>query len=1167
MGTGKLKKFAVKARADLIDQVTARLDYVLNSDTAELRAQAKIVAELKKQIAATSKEAVVDRVAYTWFNRFCALRFMDINRYTRIGIVSPAEGATQPEILAEAKQGHIDERIMDVRRSPHIFALLSGSHAASNPQGEAYRKLLVAACNHYHSAMPYLFERIEDYTELLLPEDLLSENSILSAVRKTLTQESCQDVEVIGWLYQYYISAKKDQVFEDLKKKKQKITPDNIPAATQLFTPHWIVRYLVENSLGRLWMLNNPSSTLTQKMDYYITPEEAETDFLKISSPEEIKICDPACGSGHMLIYAFDLLYTIYEERGYDATEIPELILRHNLYGIELDERAGALAAFALSMKAREKNRRFLEKKIEPNICVLQNIAFSPEELKSYMGELGRDLFSQPLVNTLKQFEECSNFGSLIQPEVTDVRAALQELLAKNLDQNLLLRNTHLNVLLALKQTDYLSPKYHVVVANPPYMGGGNMNGRLAVFAKETYSNSKSDLFAMFIERNLELAQKHGTVAMITMQSWMFLSSFEKLRTNLLHQRTILSMAHLGARAFDSIGGEVVSTTAFVLGNAHHETLKGQYLRLIDGRSEAEKSADLLSNISAINDCTLYFIASAADFKKIPGSPIAYWASKAVLDAFEESPSLSEIAEPKVGLQTGKNDLFIRHWHEASFNAIEMQSTSIENAKLSNKRWFPCNKGGSFRRWYGNNFHIVDWLDDGRLMRSINGSVIRNPQYYFREGITWSTVSSSKLSMRYHASGFMFETKGSVCFPRTGNSYEYALALTNSKVTERILLFLSPTLDFHEGPLGKIPVKTTSNEFVEASVKKSILLSRSDWDSYETSWDFKFLPLLADEHCAGSLAATYQKIRQHWHEQTLEMQRLEEENNRIFIDAYGLADELTPEVPFEEITLTCNPHYRYGGTNSEAQLEAKLLSDTMQELIHYAVGCMFGRYSVDKPGLILANQGDGLEEYLAQVPNPTFTSDADNVIPILDDNWFSDDIVERFQSFLRITFGEEHYKENLAFVEEAIGKDLRKYFTKDFYDYHVRRYKKRPIYWMFSSPKGTFNALIYMHRYKQDTVGVVLNDYLRDFVTKLSAQLDHEKSMQINGSEREKVAATKAIQKLETMLHELKDWERDVLYPLASERIEIDLDDGVKANYQKFGAALKPIKGMSNDDE
>jgi type II restriction/modification system DNA methylase subunit YeeA len=327
------------------------------------------------------------------------------------------------------------------------------------------------------------------------------------------------------------------------------------------------------------------------------------------------------------------------------------------------------------------------------------------------------------------------------------------------------------------------------------------------------------------------------------------------------------------------------------------------------------------------------------------------------------------------------------------------------------------------------------------------------------------------------------------------------------------------------------------------------------------------LPLLADEHCAGSLAATYQKIRQHWHEQALEMQRLEEENNRIFIDAYGLADELTPEVPFEEITLTCNPHYRYGGSNNEAQLEAKLLSDTMQELIHYAVGCMFGRYSLDKPGLILANQGDGLAEYTAQVATTTFAPDADNVLPVLDDNWFGDDVVERFQSFLRITFGEEHYKENLAFVEEAIGKDLRKYFTKDFYDYHVRRYKKRPIYWMVSSPKGTFNALIYMHRYKQDTVGVVLNDYLRDFVTKLSAQLDHEKSMQINGSEREKVAATKAIQKLETMLHELKDWERDVLYPLASERIEIDLDDGVKANYQKFGAALKPIKGMSNDDE
>lgn len=1162
MDTGKLKKFAVKARADLLDQVAARLEYVLNSDTAELRAQAKIVAELRKQIAATSKEAVVDRVAYTWFNRFCALRFMDINRYTRIGIVSPAEGATQPEILAEAKQGHIDERIMDAKRSPHIFALLSGSHAASNPQGEAYRKLLVAACNHYHSAMPYLFERIEDYTELLLPEDLLSENSILSAVRETLTQESCQDVEVIGWLYQYYISAKKDQVFEDLKKKKKKITPDNIPAATQLFTPHWIVRYLVENSLGRLWMLNNPSSTLTQKMDYYIAPEEPETDFLKISSPEEIKICDPACGSGHMLTYAFDLLYAIYEERGYDATEIPELILRHNLYGIELDERAGALAAFALSMKAREKNRRFLEKKIEPNICVLQNIAFSPEELKSYIDELGRDLFSQPLVSTMKQFEECNNFGSLIQPEVTDVRAALQELLAKNLDQNLFLQPTHQKVLLALKQTDYLSPKYHVVVANPPYMGANNMNSRLKVFLKEKYPSGKADLMTCFMERAVSLGIKNSYWAMINLPSWMFLSSFESLRKSLILNSTISSLLHLGRGIFGSDFG----TVAFVIKNkAPSPKTRGTYRRLFEEHVKV-RSTDKIEKLF-LDQNYGYFALKQDDLKIIPGWPLAYWVSDKLRTSFKHN-KLGELSSGKFGMSAA-DQTRIHIWQEVALSRINF-SAQQSSQFTSTTPFAPYDKGGSFRRWYGNKENIINWENDGESIRSNPKSAVRNASYFCKEHISWTLVTSGIFSCRYFGTGFLLDTASNAVYDSDCINLFYILGILNSSYFKYLGPIINPTLNFSCGVMDSTPIVDLKSDVkldIEAAVTECINISKSDWDAYEASWGFQSLPLLAQEYRTATLSATYQKLRQHWREQALEMKRLEEENNRIFIDAYGLADELTPDVPLEEITLTCNPHYRYGGSNTEAQLEAKLLSDTMQELIHYAVGCMFGRYSLDKPGLILANQGEGLDDYLAQVPTPTFTPDADNVLPVLDDNWFGDDVVERFHSFLRITFGEAHYKENLAFIEEALGKDVRKYFTKDFYDYHVRRYKKRPIYWMFSSPKGTFNALIYMHRYKPDTVGVVLNDYLRDFVTKLSAQLDHEKSMQINGSEREKVAATKAIQKLETMLHELKDWERDVLYPLASERIEIDLDDGVKANYPKFGAALKPIKGMSNDDE
>ena len=590
METAKLRKFAQFARRSLIEQVGAKLKLVLAEESPARRESPSAIKKLEEAIAEQGKEQVVERVAYIWFNRLVALRFMDVNRYNRIGVVSPAEGQFQPEILADAKMGHIDEEMVSESTRQKIFALLDGKTPSQDSQGEAYRLLVVAACNYWYSAMPFLFERIDDYTELLMPDDLLSGNSILAYTREAMTPDACEDVEVIGWLYQFYISEKKDQVFEALK-KNQKITPANIPAATQLFTPHWIVRYLVDNSLGRLWMLNRPNSALVDQMEYYIPPEETEADFLKIEGPEELKVCDPACGSGHMLTYAFDLLYAIYEEEGYEPSEIPEKILTHNLYGIELDERAGELAAFALTMKARARQRRFFNKGIKPNICVLEKVSFTPDELEEYMSAVGRGLFTQGLRETLQQFEEADNFGSLILPKLTNVTDVLAELETKNLGSNLFLADTHSKVLKVLRMAEALSPRYAVVVANPPYMGGKGMNGRLGAWAKENYPKSKSDLFAMFIERNLDIAVTGGAVAMITMQSWMFLSSFEALRGRILNQHTILSMAHLGARAFDSIGGEVVSTTAFVLENTHKPNYRGAFLRLVDGNSEAEKMA------------------------------------------------------------------------------------------------------------------------------------------------------------------------------------------------------------------------------------------------------------------------------------------------------------------------------------------------------------------------------------------------------------------------------------------------------------------------------------------------------------------------------------------------------------------------------------------------
>lgn len=590
METSKLKKFAQFARRSLIEQVTAKLKLVLADESPSRRESPQTIKKLEKAVTDQGNEQVIEQVAYIWFNRFCGLRFMDVNRYNHVGVVSPAEGQFQPEILADAKMGHIDDEMVSEVTRKRIFSLLDGKTPSQDPQGEAYRLLVVAACNYWYSAMPFLFERIDDYTELLMPDDLLSGNSILAYTREAMTPVACEDVEVIGWLYQFYISERKDQVFEALK-KNQKIKPANIPAATQLFTPHWIVRYLVDNSLGRLWMLNRPNSALVDQMEYYIPPEETEADFLKIEGPEELKVCDPACGSGHMLTYAFDLLYAIYEEEGYEPSEIPEKILTHNLYGIELDERAGELAAFALTMKARARQRRFFNKGIKPNICVLEKVSFTPDELEEYMSAVGRDLFTQGLRETLQQFEEADNFGSLILPKLTNVTNVLAELETKNLGSNLFLADTHSKILKVLRMAEALSPRYAVVVANPPYMGGKGMNGRLGAWAKENYPKSKSDLFAMFIERNVDMAVTGGAVAMITMQSWMFLSSFEALRGRILNQHTILSMAHLGARAFDSIGGEVVSTTAFVLENAHKPHYRGAFLRLVDGNSEAEKMA------------------------------------------------------------------------------------------------------------------------------------------------------------------------------------------------------------------------------------------------------------------------------------------------------------------------------------------------------------------------------------------------------------------------------------------------------------------------------------------------------------------------------------------------------------------------------------------------
>ena len=873
-----------------------------------------------------------------------------------------------------------------------------------------------------------------------------------------------------------------------------------------------------------------------------------------------------------MLTYAFDLLYAIYEEQAYEPSEIPAKIILNNLTGIEIDDRAGALAAFALAMKAAAKlrRRRFMRLEAKPNVVVLHEVAFSPAEMQDVAAVVGEDLFTDELRETLTQFMQAKNFGSLIVPKLRDPAESLRIADQRDFASDLLLRELQERVVAVLTMAEALTPKYQVVVANPPYMGAkGGMNEALTKFAKNYFPKSKADLYSMFIERSELLTKKGGVFAMITMQGWMYLSSFEKMRCGLISRNRIISMAHLGTRAFDSIGGDVVSTAAFAFERQGNRVKPGSFLRLTAGRNETEK-CDLIEAIICGNDSDNRFVAPTEKFDSIPGSPIAYWASDTVTNVFQNGKPIGEIAAPRQGLATSDNDRFLRFWHEVSDEKVKYDSLDAPDARKSGKKWFPYNKGGSFRKWYGNNENLINWENSGEEVidyaKSLYGSptrTIKNIPFYFMDSITWSALSSDKIALRFNDPGFVFDTKGQCIFFDKPDQKLKTMAMLNSAVSNCFLSFLAPTLDYNSGVVAKVPFIDSAVDLDQ--VRRCVAISKKDWDNFEISWDFKSIPILHSDVSNGTLGATYAALRASWNKLVNELQQLEEENNRIFIEAYGLQEEVAPDVPIEEITLTCNPAYRYGVKIPEEEREKRLLSDTMVELLSFAVGCMFGRYSLDEPGLILANKGESLEDYVARVPSPSFMPDEDNVIPILERDWFADDITGRFRSFLRTAFGEEHFAENLRFIEDALGKDVRKYFLRDFYNDHVKRYKKRPIYWLFSSRKGSFNALIYMHRYRPDTVSVVLNDYLREYIRKLEAHREQQERIQADPSSvaSARTKAAREIEETSKVLAELEAYEKDVLYPLATQRVEIDLDDGVKANYPKFGAALKRIPGLS----
>jgi len=1184
VNTAALKTFAPAMRRQLIEAVGRKLDLLLHQASADTLTTAACPIEELRQQEATNRQELLERVAYSWFNRLAALRYLDARLWHPFGarvLMPQTESETQPELLKLLRSGSLPAELQPHTDEARLQGLLDGriptAQAGADPQGEVYRELILAVCRSYHQLLPNLFEGLDDTSELLLPDDLLSDGSIAGGFRSQISDSDCEDVEIIGWLYQFYISEKKDQVIGKVVKS------EDIPAATQLFTPNWIVKYMVQNSLGAQWLATYPASALKGQMEYYIEPaeqtEEVKAQLAAITpeslNPEELTLIDPACGSGHILVEAYELLKAIYLERGYQQREIPQLILEKNLFGLDIDERAAQLTSFALMMKGRGDDRRLFERGIQLNVMALVNSdQLDVEALANAVNLTDHGLKLADLAELKQLFEHATTFGSLIQvpDELAEKLPALRRLSEwKGRDMIVAKGLKCLEPL--VRQAEFLASQYDSVVANPPYLGGKAMNSLVIRFAREHFPDAKRDLFACFIERGYTLAKHGGHNAMVTMQSWMFLPTYQRLRERLINEKTICSIAHLGPRAFGSISGEVVQTAASVLRNAPVGGHRPVFLRLLGGR-EDEKSAALARGENR------YDFVPQEQFKQIPGSPVAYWASRSLRDNFKSLGSLDRIATPRAGMITGDNGSFVRIWTEVSISLLGFDCLTRDEARLSKRKWFPYQKGGPFRKWWGNREYVVDWEDDGCRLRTTRGprgnipAHAFNEEYIFKPNVNWSDVTSGRFSARLSTGSSLFDATGLSCFPSSEWRLK-VLAFLNTRIADDFLQLLNPTLHYQAGNVADLPFPARGLDQVdEYAVKHAVAIAASDWDAYERSWDFQSLPLLiASTDPNPTLESSYIAWIANNKQTIAEMKRLEEENNRLFIDAYGLQDELTPEVPIEQITLTVNPAYRYGGNLSEDELWNRFRQDTIKELLSYATGCMMGRYSLDHPGLILANAGDTLENYNAKVGKSTgdlsFQPDRDGIIPVLDGEWFEDDIVARSREFLRVCFPASSLNTDLAFIETSLGKDLRKYFCTDFYKDHLQTYKKRPIYWLVQSPKKGFSCLIYLHRYTKDTLNLVLNNYFRPYLQKLEARQAQLGLDQLNDSlpTRDRTAARKEAEKITKVLKDCQAWEQDSLLPLAQQRIELDLDDGVKLNYLKLQDVLAPIPGLAAKEE
>lgn len=1188
MNTSKLQAFATDARRQLMNAVQARLDAALVPNSDAQVDDPRAFAFLQREIGQAGggvegRKHVVERYAYRWFNRIIAFRYMDVHGFTGTPVVSPA-GLTStnglPEVLAAAKRGEYDSRVFSLRvndkAKERIEGLLSGSILADDPQGLAYGLLLQSECRFWNRNLPFMFENVGKEAgrvdELLMPADLLAEDSVLRNAVEAMTPEDCGvddpsgNVEIIGWLYQYYISERKNEVVDGFK-KNHKAGASEIPAATQLFTPDWIVRYLVQNTVGRLWMQSHPDSQLYKNWNYYIQPlgddSAGNEDIFNIQAPEDLTVCDPACGSGHMLTYAFDLLYEIYEEEGYAPSDIPSLILKHNLYGMEIDERAASLAAFALTMKARSRSRRFFKKQVEPNIQRIVPIAFKEDEV----AELN-DLYQVNLDSTVwNTYAKADVYGSLIQPpqELVDLAASVEDAEDEATLFDTFLRERTKEV---FAQTRCLARKYAAVVANPPYMGTKNMSAELKQFVQDRYEDGKADLFAAFIYRLFDLVPDHGQLGFMTPYVWMFISSYVKLRQRIIQREHIGSLIQLEYSGFE---GATVPICTFTLEKGY-SSKKSAFVRLSDfvgAKQQGPRALEIIdahnNEQSAHSDMRRYFFeVSQREFAQIPGSPVVYWLPINILKTFKEGENLGTRARFAKGLVTAYNEKFVREWFEIDQSRMAGYPDSRKDAVASGRKWFRYAKGGKYCKWFGNEEAVVNWLNDGQAIQNEltdDGSRIRatnfNLDRIFKPTISWTVITSGEQSFRIQDKGYLFDAASGL-----GQSKDVIplLGLLNSSLVQLILNALNPTLNLHPGYLSSLPLcdnpKSLCNEEL---IKHLIDASKKNWDSFETSWDFQRFVLFDPNQGAQAgdlLEDAVLHLREYWNRVSEEQRQREIRNNELVADAYGVRDDVPCDVSLERVSLKRNVAFAYPKDTPEVRNE-KFAQDVVKELISYAVGCMFGRYSLDKPGLILASQGETLDDYHAQIPNPSFGPDADNVIPVTETDCFEDDIVTRFRRFLEVAFGKENLAANIAYIEQVLGKSIRKYFVNDFYNDHVKMYSNRPIYWQYSSQtsnKGTFKALVYLHRYTPKTTNVVLN-YLRDYANKIADIAD-------NLEHSDRAVDQKQAAKLRKAVLECKDYEDQTLYPLATRNLEIDLDDGVLVNYLRMGKALRSIPAI-----